>query len=95
MLEDEQEDPNDVDDSFVSKLDSGEAGVKYIESDEVISCFLFLFFPFLSFLSFSFFLSFSPHNRRFNRLIHLISYYSLGSLWVHERLYRRIHGVLQ
>ena len=59
MLEDEQEDPNDVDDSFVSKLDSGEAGVKYIESDEVISCFLFLSFPFLSlsFISVLFFLS--------------------------------------
>ena len=37
MLEDEQEDPNDMDDSFVSKLDGGEAGVKYIETDEVIS----------------------------------------------------------
>ena len=37
MLEDEQDDPNDMDESFVSKLDGGAAGVKYIETDEVIS----------------------------------------------------------
>ena len=37
ILGDEREDSNDLDESFVSKLDGGAAGVKYIETDEVIS----------------------------------------------------------